>query len=54
MANPNMTRFKAMIMNKHVETIEQSTQEALIAREEIRVTETTKEQRRGFIFLEGA
>jgi hypothetical protein len=40
-------------MNKHVETIEQSTQEALIAREEIRQVETTKEQRRGILLLEG-
>jgi hypothetical protein len=36
MANPNMTRFKAMSMDEQVETIEQLTQEALRAREEIR------------------
>jgi hypothetical protein len=54
MANPNMTRFKAMSMDEQVETIEQSTQEALRAKEEIREAETTKAQRRGLILLEGA
>jgi hypothetical protein len=54
MANPNMTRFKAMSMDEQVETIEQSAQEALRAREEIRATETTEAQRRGFLLLEGA
>jgi hypothetical protein len=33
MANPNMTRFKAMSMDEQVEMIEQSSQEALRARE---------------------
>jgi hypothetical protein len=33
MANPNMTRFKAMSMDEQVETIEQSAQEALKAGE---------------------
>jgi hypothetical protein len=37
-----------------VETIEQSTQEALRAREEIRVEETTEPQRQGLLLLEGA
>jgi hypothetical protein len=50
MANPNMTRFKAMSMDEQVETIEKSAQEALRAREEIRVVETTEAQRRG-LFL---
>jgi hypothetical protein len=54
MANPNMTRFKAMSMDEQVETIEQSAQEALRAREEIRVAETTEAQRRGLLLLEGA
>jgi hypothetical protein len=46
MANPNMTRFKAMRMNKQVETIERLAQEALRVQEEIRAAETTKAQRR--------
>jgi hypothetical protein len=50
MANPNMTRFKAMSMDEQVEMIEKSAQEALRAREEIRVVETTEAQRRG-LFL---
>jgi hypothetical protein len=50
MANPNMTRFKAMSMDEQVETIEQLAQEALRAREEIRVAETTEVQGRG-LFL---
>jgi hypothetical protein len=54
MANPNMTRFKAMIMDEKVETIEKSSQEALKVQEEIIVEETTKAQRRGFLLLEGA
>jgi hypothetical protein len=54
MANPNMTRFKSMSMDEEVETIEQSTQEALRAREEIKETETTKAQRRGLLLIEGA
>jgi hypothetical protein len=37
-----------------VETIEQSAQEALRAREEIRVAEAKEEQRRGLLLLEGA
>jgi hypothetical protein len=49
MANPNMTRFKAMSMDEQVETIIQSTQEALRAREEIRAAETTKVQGRGLV-----
>jgi ATP-dependent protease HslVU (ClpYQ) ATPase subunit len=53
MANPNMTRFKAMSMDEWVETIEQSAQEALKAKEEIKVAETTKAQRRGLLFIEG-
>jgi hypothetical protein len=45
-----MTRFKAMSMDEQVETIEQSTQEALRVREEIRAAETTKAQRRGLFY----
>jgi hypothetical protein len=51
MDNPNMNRLKSMSMDEQVETIEQSDQEALRAREEIRASKTTKAQRRG---LEGA
>jgi hypothetical protein len=40
MSKPNMTRFKTMSMDEQVETIEQSAQEALRAREEIRATKT--------------
>jgi hypothetical protein len=54
MANPNLTRFKAMSMDEQVETIEKSAQEALRVQEEIIVTETTEAQRRGFLLLEGA
>ena len=42
MSNPNMTNFKTMSMDEHVETIEQSNQEALRTKEEIKVVETTK------------
>jgi hypothetical protein len=41
MANPNMTRFKAMSMDEQVETIEQSDKESLRAQEDIRATKTT-------------
>jgi hypothetical protein len=54
MANPNMTRFKAMSMDEQVDKIEQLAQEALRVQEEIRAEETTKAQRRGLLFLEGA
>jgi hypothetical protein len=54
MANPNMTRFNAMSMDEQVDTIEQSTQEALRAREEIIAEETTDAQRSGSLLLEGA
>jgi hypothetical protein len=55
MANPNMTRFKAMSMDEQVETIEKSAQEALRAREEIRVVEKQqKAQRRGLLLIQGA
>jgi hypothetical protein len=37
-----------------VETIEQSAQEALKAREEIIATEKTEAQRRGLLLIEGA
>ena len=43
-----------MSMDEHVEMIDNSTQEAFRAREEIRVLETTEAQRRGFLLLEGA
>jgi hypothetical protein len=49
-----MTRFKAMSIDEQVERIEQSTQEALRVREEIRAMETTVAQRREFLLLEGA
>jgi hypothetical protein len=42
MVNPNMTRFKAMSMDEHVEIIEQSSQEVLRSKEEIKAAETTK------------
>jgi hypothetical protein len=45
--DPKMTRLKAMSMDEQVKTIEKSTQEALRAREEIRVVEATKVQNRG-------
>jgi hypothetical protein len=41
MANPKMTRFRAMSLDEHVTTIEQSAQEALRSREEISATEAT-------------
>jgi hypothetical protein len=53
-SNLNMTRFKAMSMDEQVKTIEQSAQEALRVREEIRGEETTEAQRRGLLLLEGA
>jgi hypothetical protein len=53
MANLKMTRFKAIRMDEHEATIEHSTQDALRAREENRVTEATKVQGRGsFLTLE--
>jgi hypothetical protein len=54
MGNTNMTRFNAMSMDEHVETIEQSTQEDLRSREEIRVEKTTEAQRRGLVLKEEA
>jgi hypothetical protein len=54
MANPNMTRFKAMSMDEQVETIEELAQEALRSREEIGAVETTKAHRRVLLLLEGA
>jgi hypothetical protein len=54
MVNLDMTRFKAMSKDEQVETIEQSIQEALRAREEIRATYTIKAQRRGLLLLERA
>jgi hypothetical protein len=53
-SNPNMIRFKTMNMDEKVETIEQSIQEALKVREEIREGETTEAQRRGLFLLEVA
>lgn len=52
MDNPSMNRFKAMSMDEQVETIEQSAQEALRAREEIREVEATEVQRRGLLLME--
>ena len=46
-----MTRFKSMSMDEKVKTIEQSTQESLRVREEIRVAETIEAQRRGLLLL---
>jgi len=43
-----------MITDEQVDIIEQSSQEALRVRKEIRATETTEAQRRGLLFLEGA
>jgi hypothetical protein len=40
--DPRMTRFKAMSLDEQVETLEQSAQGALRAREEMIATETTK------------
>jgi hypothetical protein len=54
METQNMTSFKAMNMEEKVETIEKLAQEALRVQEEIRATETTEAQRRGFLSLEGA
>jgi len=54
MANQNMTRFKAMSMDEQVEMIEQSSQEALRSKEEIKASKTTEARRRGFILIEGA
>jgi hypothetical protein len=42
-----MTRFKAMTMDEQEEKIEQSSQEALKAREEIRVVEAIEVQNKG-------
>jgi hypothetical protein len=53
MVNPNMTRFKAMIMDEQVDIIEHSSQESLRVGEEIRAAETIDAQRRGFLLLEG-
>jgi hypothetical protein len=53
MSNLNMTRFKAMIMDEQVDTIEKLDQDTLKVWEEIRAIETTEEQIRGFLFLEG-
>jgi hypothetical protein len=51
MANLNMTRLEAMIMDEQVDTIENSSQEALRVREEIRAAKTIEAQRRGFLLL---
>jgi hypothetical protein len=50
MASRNMTRFKAMSMDEQVEMIEQSAQEALKAKEEIKVAEAIEVQGKG-LFL---
>jgi hypothetical protein len=42
MVDPKMTRFRAMSLDEHAMTIEKSTQEALRAREEIRLAEATE------------
>jgi hypothetical protein len=54
MEKPNMARFKAMNMDEQVEMIEQSAQEALKDKEEIRTKKTAEAQRRRFLLLEGA
>jgi hypothetical protein len=53
-ANPNMTKFKAMSLDEQVETIEQTTQEALRVRDESRTVEATEARRRGMLLLEEA
>ena len=50
MENSNMTNFKAMSMDEHVDTIEQSAQEALGFREEIKASETTEAKREDFSY----
>jgi hypothetical protein len=42
MDDPKMTRFRAMSLDEQMKKIEQPTQEALRAKEEIKVTEATK------------
>jgi hypothetical protein len=42
MVDPRMTRFKSMSLDEQVETLEQSAQGALRAREEIIAVETTE------------
>jgi hypothetical protein len=49
MADPKMTRFKAMSMDEQVETIEKLAQEALRAREEIRAEKATEVQNSGLV-----
>jgi hypothetical protein len=53
-ANLNMTKFKVMSLDEQVETIEQTTQEALRVRDERRTIEATEAQRRGMLLLEEA
>jgi hypothetical protein len=54
MVDPRMTRFKATSLDEQAETLEQSTQEALRAREEmiadeiVEIPEAVPVQRRGF------
>jgi hypothetical protein len=47
MVDPKINRFKAMSMDEQEKTIEQSTQEALRVREEIRAAEVTQVWNRG-------
>jgi hypothetical protein len=46
-----MTIFKSMTMDEQVETIEQTTQEALKVRDKNRAVEAIEAQRRGMLFL---
>jgi hypothetical protein len=47
MVDPKMTRFRAMSMDEHATKIEQSAQEALRAKKEIRAGEVIEVQNRG-------
>jgi hypothetical protein len=51
MVDPKMTRFKAMSIDEHVETIEKLAQEALRSREEITEAKATEVQNRGFSLI---
>jgi len=53
-ANQNMIKFKVMTMDEHVDTIDQTTQEYLTARDENRVVEVVETRRRGILLLEEA
>jgi hypothetical protein len=52
--NLDMTKFKAISLDDHVETIEQTNQEALRVRDESRTMEEAEARRRGVLLLEEA